>query len=132
MHPVKSIPPRITAQTVRLESRRIGAQKAVTKGGMSTKLTRLFEEARAKGIRFVNERPLVIPDTAIPIRLSFIEKELTVLCPVNKLNKVPSGLPFNVQEDFFITDDFANNHGLITKDRRTICWHTALNRLLTD
>lgn len=79
------------------------------------------------GITILNQKPLAIPGGSIPIRIMILKGEITVLCPVNKLNSVPKGLPFKVQGDFVMANNFVDNHGLITETGRAYFWGTAIH-----
>lgn len=82
---------------------------------------------RYGGITILNQKPLAIPAGSIPIRIILLKGELSVLCPVNKLNNVPKGLPFRVQGDFVMGDNFVDNPGLITETGRTYFWGTSIH-----
>lgn len=58
----------------------------------------------------------------VPIRLVFIKGELSVICPVNKLNNLPKGLPFRVQGDWAMDDNFENASGCVTKEGKLFVW----------
>lgn len=79
-----------------------------------------------KRIRIIRQIPLSIPGGCVPIRLLFIKRTLTVLCPVNKLNNVPKGLPFDVQGDMCMGNNFEDSDGLITPEGTTYVWRTSI------
>lgn len=77
-------------------------------------------------IRLLNQKPLSIPGGAIPIKVVLVNRTLSVLIPVKKLNNLPKGLPFDVYGDFVMEDNFEANCGLITREGKTYYWGTAI------
>lgn len=58
----------------------------------------------------------------IPIRIGTWKGRVLVLCPVNRLNDIPKGLPFSVQADLGVADNFVSNFALLTKTGRIYSW----------
>lgn len=96
---------------------------------MRKRIVSLECSAKRPDVRFVGGPLDPIPLGSVPIRLEIISKEITVLCPVDKLNNLPKGLAFNVQGDFSMENNFEHKHGLITKEGITYVWNTAIHRL---
>lgn len=67
----------------------------------------------------------------VPIRIALLNKRITVLCPVDKLNNVPKGLGIDVMGDFTMGNDFVTNHGLITPRGIIVLSRTAMNKQFT-
>lgn len=66
----------------------------------------------------------------IPILIEFKAKELLVLCPVSKLNKLPEGLAYSSQGTAFFEDKSWDNSDILGPDGNLFAKNTPYHRLL--
>lgn len=85
--------------------------------------------AGSEAIVWLNRKPLD-QGGAIPVKVGLFKGSVVAVCPVDKLNDVPKGLPFSVQAEFFPVENFGDNNGLLTKGGILYVWDTAIRRLV--
>jgi len=93
--------------------------------------TRTWTKVGRPAFVWLNRPPVVgTAGGTVPIKIGIMNRSLVILVPVNMLNNVPKGLKLNVQGDFQMTNNFADNDGCITTEGKIYVWSQDIRRVV--